>query len=384
MVHRQARSGLLVAAAFAIGAALAAVLPHQTGAWLPLHLFLVGTVLSSISAVAPMLAVAWSAAPPPSDAIVRLQRVLLLLGTLGVAFGREFDRGVLLIALSGTAVACSLGLLAVLLARIRRHAVVARFNPAIDGYLLAVAFGLVGSGLGVALGGGASGGGIRAAHLTANLLGLVGLVIAATLPYMTATQIRSKMARRATPAALRATTAAMASAVAVAVVSLTLGQTLLATTGYLLYAAGILATVALCPIPRMRQLRWAGPRLVLLGTGVLWWAGGVVAIATSTVSGPGASTRLVSALVIGGYGQILAGSVAYLAPVLRGGGHARLGQGFQITRSPVVVLAANVAAFGALFGSPLTVAAGIGVWLADSALRATRLMTSSRNARQQQ
>lgn len=383
MVHRQARRGLLIAAAFAVAAVLAVVVPHRTGAWLPLHLFLVGTVLSAISAVAPMLAVAWSAAPPPSDAAVRIQRVLLVLGTIGIAFGRELDRGVLVIASSGAAVACSLGLLAVVLARIRRGRLVDRFNPAMDAYLVAVGFGLVGVGLGVALGTGAGGEEIRAAHLTANLLGLVGLVIAATLPYMAATQVRAKMAPRATPVALRATTAAMASAVAVAVISLSLQHPLLGGIGYMLYAAGIIATVALCPIPRLHQLRWAGPRLVLLGMGVLWWLGGLVALTANTVRGSGPSTRLVSALVIGAYAQILAGSLAYLAPVLRGGGHGRLSQGFRITRTPVAVLAANATALGALFGSPIVVAAGGSVWFVDSALRAARLMTSTGNGKEE-
>jgi nitrite reductase (NO-forming) len=39
---------------------------------------------------------------------------------------------------------------------------------------------------------------VRAAHLTLNLLGLVGLVIAGTLPFFTATQARVKMSARAT------------------------------------------------------------------------------------------------------------------------------------------------------------------------------------------
>ena len=40
-----------------------------------------------------------------------------------------------------------------------------------------------------------------------------------------------------------------------------------------------------------------------------------------------------SALVLGGYVQILVASLAYLAPVLRGGGHVRLSAGFATTRS---------------------------------------------------
>ncbi len=40
---------------------------------------------------------------------------------------------------------------------------------------------------------------LRAVHLTLNLFGLVGLVVAGTLPFFAATQVRARMSPRATP-----------------------------------------------------------------------------------------------------------------------------------------------------------------------------------------
>lgn len=52
--------------------------------------------------------------------------------------------------------------------------------------------------------------------------------------------------------------------------------------------------------------------------------------------------------MIGGYAQILVASLAYLGPVLRGGGHRRLTEGFAITGSWPSLAAGNIAAVGAL------------------------------------
>lgn len=90
--------------------------------------------------------------------------------------------------------------------------------------------------------------------------------------------------------------------------------------GFGLYLVGIAAAVSLCPRIGLRQLRWAGPRLGFLAMGVLWWAVTTAALAVTAAPGRAPSTALLLALVIGGYAQILAGSLAYLAPVLRGGG----------------------------------------------------------------
>jgi hypothetical protein len=63
-----------------------------------------------------------------------------------------------------------------------------------------------------------------------------------------------------------------------------------------------------------------------------------------TADGPGGQGPVLRALAVGGLAQILVASLAYLGPVLRGGGHERLTQGFALTRSWPGLALANVAA----------------------------------------
>lgn len=87
IVQGQARAALRLAAAFAVAATTAMVVPHRTGAWLPLHLFLVGSVLLSISDAARLFAVTWSAGEPADHRLVAAQRWLLATGAAGLAGG---------------------------------------------------------------------------------------------------------------------------------------------------------------------------------------------------------------------------------------------------------------------------------------------------------
>lgn len=377
-VHRAVRPGLGLAAAFALVACVVAAVPHDTGTWLPLHLFLVGSLLSAICAAALLLAVTWSAGPAPPLTPVRVQQGLLTVGAAGVAASRELDWGSAALGITGTAVAAALVITAVLLVGIRRHAVTDRFHPAIDAYVVALGLAVAGSGLGVARGSGHGDFRVRDAHLVVNLLGVVGLVIAATLPYMVATQVRAKMAPRASTTAIRAVTSTMAVASLLAAAGLWADVDALAAAGFVLYALGIAATAALCPKPTPKNLRWAGPRIPQLAAGLLWWLGCCVALAVRTAQGFDPSTDLVLGLVIGGYGQILAGSLAYLGPVLRGGGHQRLGAGFTLTRAWPGLVAANVAAVGAVGGWAPVMATGIVVWIADAAVRTALLIAPAR------
>ncbi|MEO8266272.1 MAG: hypothetical protein ABI706_12285 [Ilumatobacteraceae bacterium] len=81
-------------------------------------------------------------------------------------------------------------------------------------------------------------------------------------------------------------------------------------------------------------------------------------------------------LVIGGFAQILVASLAYLGPVLRGGGHQRLTAGFAITNSWVSLAAGNTAAVAALAGHGPTLAVALAVWLTDIVARVARLLPS--------
>ncbi|MBK5221467.1 MAG: hypothetical protein JJE52_01030 [Acidimicrobiia bacterium] len=362
-VHHQARWTLGVAAAFIVSAPIAAVVPHDTGAWLPLHLFLAGGLLSGISGATQMLAVTWSSSPAPSDRATAVQRAMLAGGALAVALGREVDAEVVT-AIGGLAVAVALVILAVLLVGIRRAAVTPRFTPAIDAYLLAIAYGLVGVGLGIDMASRSSyGHGLRDAHLTINVLGLVGLVIIGTLPFFVATQVRSKMSPRATPGRVRAIVGASAASVAIAATAHAIERPGIAAVGLGLYVVCIGAVAAVLPGVGRRQLGWAGARVVQLFAGIGWWALTVAGLAVLYGTGGGDDRPLLRALAIGGIAQIVVASLSYFGPVLRGGGHEPLTRGFELTRSWLAVAGANVAAAGALADVDEVMAAGLALWL---------------------
>ncbi len=373
-VQRQARHSLLVAAAFSACAPLAAVIPHSTGSWLPLHLFLVGGLLNAISGATQFLAVTWSASPAPARLAALVQLVVLSTGAAAVAMGRELGHASLSSA-GGVGVAAALILLANNLLRVRRTAVTDRFVPAIDGYLLAIANGVVGTALAVwlvAAHPGTRWDDIRAAHLTVNLFGLVGVVIASTLPYFVATQARTKMSRRFTSGRLRATTIGLTVATAAATIGHLEGNPKLAAAGYSLYVVALLATLLLLPDLQRRQLSWAGPRLVQLAAGIAWWVAAAGILAADALAQRADTTPVLRALVLGGFAQILVASLAYFGPVLRGGGHERLSAGFASTRSWPGLVVANVAAAAALAGWSSVLAIALAIWVLDTGFRGAR------------
>ncbi|MDZ7674784.1 MAG: hypothetical protein U5K30_06940 [Acidimicrobiales bacterium] len=370
--QRQAARMLTVALVFTATAPVAAVVPHDTGAWLPLHLFLVGGLVSAIAGVTQMLAVTWSTAPAPPDGLAATQRWLMVAGVLAIVAGRELDV-VALLGGGGVAVAVVVVSLWVSLVRIRGVAATDRFHPAIDGYLIAFAWALVGVLAGIALAADQSGAWwarVRDAHIAVNVFGLVGTVIVATLPYFVATQARMKMSRRATPLRMRTVSVSTAVAVACAVGG-HLGELPgLSGAGYLAYALVLVASVSHLRAVRSRQLRWAGPRLVQLGMGVAWWIGGTVALALDEFGVSVDRTAVLRVIALGGFAQILVASFAYLGPVLRAGGHERLTAGFATTRSWVSLVAANVAAVSLTLGAEAAALAALGIWVLDTVVRA--------------
>lgn len=374
-VHAQTRRGLVMTAAFVAAAVVAGVMSIGAGWWLPLHLFVVGALLTAISAVTQMLAVTWSAAPATRPAVAAAQRWLLAAGTIALVTGREIGRTWLFVAGGATVVVAMLCLAAVLI-RIRREAVTARFAPAIEAYVAAVVTGAIGMTIGILLGAdraGANAVELRDVHLTLNVFGLIGLVVAGTLPFFSATQVRTKMSPRATPTTMRTTSAVLAAATTVTAVGHLAARPSIVAVGLAAYALGLLATGAMLPIYARRRLSWAGPRVAQLVAGLAWWVAMTAALAVTSLRETN-DRAVLQALVIGGLAQILVASLAYLCPVLRGGGHRRLSAGFAITRSWMSLAAGNTAALAALAGSDRALAVALTVWLADIALRAGRLM----------
>jgi nitrite reductase (NO-forming) len=376
MSHAQTRMTLRLALGFVVVAAVAGV--TGSGRWLVLHLFLAGVVALAISGVSLMLTVTWSAAPAPSNRWVAVQRASIAAGAAGVGIGREAELGDVAVGSAGAVYLAGLLLLAALLVVTIRRGTERRFDPAVATYLVALVAGTVGIALGLSLALGTPSAAARAAHATLNLLGLVGLVVGGTMPFFAATVGRSKMASHATPTRLALALCWQASMLAVTVAALAAGAGTVAAVGLAGYAAGILSVLESLPRPTRRQLRWAGPRLVALWAGGLWWAIAVAATAVDVASGRGAfAGRWLTVLVIAGYGQILWGSLAYLLPMLRGGGHERLAEGFATTRSWLGLAAANAAGLSAAGSLPMPVtAAAVGVWVLDSGWRAARVGTT--------
>lgn len=385
-VRRQVQGTLLLAAAFAVAAPAAAVLPHRTGRWLPLHLFLVGALLLAISGATQLFAVTWAAGRPAPGRLVRVQRLLLAAGAAGLAAGRELDVPAWLLVLPGAAVTAALALLAAALRGIVRRAVQRRFDITLRWYLLGLAAGGAGTALGVALAAGVvhgeAAGRVRDAHAVINVLGLVGLVIAGTLPFFVATQAKMRMSPQARPERQVAVAGILVAGLVVAVWGLLAGRPGVAAAGLLGYAAGQAALAALLPRPGRRQLRWAGPRLLQLGSGLVWWTASVVAMAASLLrGGPVLPAPALIALVVGGYGQILAASLAYLGPVLRGGGHERLAAGFAVTASWPGLVAGNAAVVALAAGETGTGGVLLLVWGLDAAVRTGRLLVAPRTVK---
>lgn len=343
-VQREVRPTFLLAVAFAASAVVVAVVPHDTGVWLPLHLFLVGSLLLAISGASLLFAVTWSAAPAPARNLVVAQRLLLGAGAAGLAVAREMSAPEAA-AIAAAAVVVALALLGVMLVTATAAGRNRRFDAPAGNYVLALVAGIVGCTMGALLVLEPRSDGFRAGHVAVNLLGLVGIVIAATLPFFSATEARTKMSPRATATGQRLLGGILTVSVAVAIIGLLVEATAVAGAALVAYALGLAFLVALLPRLRAKQFRWAGPRLVGLLAGVAWWVSAVITASVHAFDGGEVFTRAVlMALVVGGYAQILLGSLAYLGPVLRGGGHETLTAGFRTTRSWVALVAVNAAA----------------------------------------
>lgn len=377
--HAQARASLRLVLAFLAAAGVAGVAGAPR--WVVVHLFLAGAVVQAIGGVSLMLTVTWSAAAAPSDGWARIQRWATAAGAAGVVVARGFDLPTPVLAAAGSTFLAGLALLAVLLVTTFRTGTEPRYGPAVAGYVAALVAAAVAGGLGIALASGATGvggGDLRSAHLALNLLGFVGGVIAATLPFFASTVVRSKMAPVATPRRLTATVAAHVTAVWVTAAGFLAGSRPLAVAGLLGVAAAVAAVLGALPRPTLRQWRFAGPRLVALWAGGAWWVMTLLASAVDVAAGhPLLVGRWLGVLVAAGFGQVLWASLAYLLPMLRGGGHQRLADGFAATRSWVGLAAVNLAGATFALGAPARwTAAALTIWAVDAAWRAVRVGTT--------
>jgi nitrite reductase (NO-forming) len=291
--------------------------------------------------------------------------------------GRSAELPVAPVAVAGTVYLAGVVLLGVLLVTTVRRGVERRFDVAVAAYVAALVAGIAGAVVGVVMAVGSPSPALRSAHVTLNLLGLVGLVVAGTLPFFAATVVRARMSPRASARRLVLMLGGQVCMLVLAVSALAVGAASVAAIGLAGYAVGIIAVFDCLPRPTRRQLRWAGPRLVGLWCGGAWWVVAVAATALDAAAGRAVfDGRWLAVLVIAGYAQLMWGSLAYLLPMLRGGGHERLAEGFATTRSWLGLVAANLAGL-AMAGSWMPAAAAcVTVWMLDSAWRAARVGTS--------
>jgi hypothetical protein len=204
------------------------------------------------------------------------------------------------------------------------------------------------------------------------VFGLVGIVIAGTLPFFAATQLRSVMSARATPRRMRAATVLLGLGTATAAIGGGVGQTAMRTAGLLVYVLALVLVASMLPVPNRARRAWAGPRALQLVAGLLVWILATLALATSDPSG-GDDRVILRTLLIGGLAPILVASLAYLGPVVRGGGHRRLAEGFRVTASWVSLVAGVVATVASATDRTTVLAAAVSVWALDLAIRIGRL-----------
>jgi hypothetical protein len=372
LAHRQVRWTMPVVAVSVVAAVAAAGMSEW---WAALHLALAGATVLLISAVALMLTITWSAAPAPSDLAVAVQRTAVAAGVTAVVAGRRSGAPSWVPVAGAVVYAVGLVLLAVLVVVTVRRGVQRRFDVPAAGYAVACAAGVVGAVFGAILAVGPVSVDLRDAHRVTNLLGLIGIVVSSTLPFFAATVGRARMAPAATPRRLVAVLAWQAVAIALAVVGVASSTSTVGAIGLAADALGLLAVLSLLPRPTRRQLRWSGPRLLGLWIGTGWWVGAVVAAAVETADGRSPLDEPWTAvLVVAAYGQIVWGSLAYLLPVLRGGGHERLGEGFATTRSWIGLVAVNLAGAALVADHPGVARVAVVVWLVDAALRSSVLV----------
>jgi len=317
--HSIARLALRLGGVFALVAITWAVVVLIRGGswWGPLHAFLAGTVLLAISGAAQMFTITWASAPAPSRILATFQRWAVAGGTavvlVGVAGGVD-----VLTWIGASAVTAGLAALTVSIVGAVRRSLLRRFDLSARFYVTAFVSGMVGVGLGATLGSGSAGELVvpaRLVHSHLNLLGLVGLTIIGTIPTFlpTTAHHRAVSGREA----LLGWWLALAGVVSIG--AGLWGPAARVGAGNLLIAASALSILSGI-LARLWEKGMERLPFVQVTLGVVWltvWAVldgvGILQTGASPVFGPWAG-----AAVIAGVGQVLAGSLAYIVPVLLG------------------------------------------------------------------
>lgn len=367
--HTIARLALRLGGAFAVIAVVWAGLVLIRGGswWGPLHAFVAGTVLLAISGAAQMFTITWASAPPPPRSLATFQRRAVAGGVALVLIGVTAQFAVVT-WVGALSVASGLVALTVSITGVIRKSLLRRFDLSARFYVTAFMCGIAGVLLGGVLGTAAAGARaveFRLVHSHLNLLGLVGLTIVGTLPTFlpTIAHHRAVSGREAVVAWWLGVSGVVFIASGLLLPSATVGVG-----NFLIAASGLLILTGVL----VRLWEKGSSRLAFLqvSLGVLWlatWAVvdgiGILSSGASPVFGGWAA-----AAVVAGVAQVLAGSLAYIVPVLIGSPTDPFGD-ILTRRRWVPLLAANVGGVALAAGWETAATIAVGIWVADIVFR---------------
>jgi nitrite reductase (NO-forming) len=373
-------AGFVVAYLAAGGVTLALGDRVTGGAWLALHLVLLGAITNAIVVWSEHFAAALLRTAPVGERAATARALVLNLGVLAVLGGVHAGRPVFTAAGAWLVGAVVLAHAVVLAARTGR-ALAARLAETVWFYVAASAALLAAMGLGVLLAGGAANSGdayraMRLAHVHLAVLGWVGLAVVGTLFTLWPTVLRTRMVP-GLERAVRWSLPAMVAGLVVATAGLLWQARMGALAGLAGYTAGL--TVALGPFVRTTLRRRPHTAASwMLGAGVAWLVFAVVADLAALAGTPRVVDLdqrvdwVVPAVVVGFGLQVLTGALTYLLPVVwgRGAYGNRKLTGMLETAWPLRVAAVNLGVALLVTGSPGGWAAHAGWWLAGLGLGA--------------
>jgi nitrite reductase (NO-forming) len=373
-------AGFVVAYLAAGGVTLALGDRVTGGAWLALHLVLLGAITNAIVVWSEQFAAALLRTAPVGERAATARALVLNLGVLAVLGGVHAGRPVFTAAGAWLVGAVVLAHAVPLAARTGR-ALAARLAETVWFYVAASAALLAAMGLGVLLAGGAASSGdayraMRLAHVHLGVLGWVGLAVVGTLFTLWPTVLRTRMVP-GLERAVRWSLPAMVAGLVVATAGLLWQARVVALAGLAGYAAGL--AVALGPFVRTTLRRRPHTAASwMLGAGVAWLVVAVVADLAALAGSPRVVDLdqrvdwLVPAVVVGFGLQALTGALTYLLPVVwgRGAYGNRKLAGVLETAWPPRVAAVNLGVALLVAGSPGGWAARAGWWLAGLGLGA--------------
>lgn len=314
------------------------------GRWVAVHLLTLGAVTGLIVALTDHFARTLLREREPAGLPARARHHLAQLSAAAVVLGRVTD-WLPVLAAGATCLMVAVLWLYRDLRRARRRAVGARFVFVVRTYERAAGAFVHAGVLGLLLGLGVLGswhGAARLAHLHLAVLGWAGLTLLATLVFFGPTVLRRQMAPGAGDRAARALPAAATALTVAAFALLATGFGGSAGTAARLLAAGALAVYAAAATAVLVPVLQVGRRATVTAHGLHllgacgWFLAAVWADVAVVATGRLDLLPLVGlAVLVGVVGQAVLATVAYLSPMLGGGGPDRRARARRLVEGSV-------------------------------------------------